>query len=718
MLYEGQAHEFQYAPRGPPPAHNACVPKAATMATVPVDGKCMENPLLGQEPLPQFLKIRPEHVEPAVRELLSENRARIEELATVPQPTFASVVEPLEELQHRISRTWSPVSHLNAVLNSDALRAGYNACLPLLSAYQTDLAQSEPLFRAYRTVAEQEGAALAPVQRQLLEHRVRDFRLAGVGLSPQRKESFKTAMLELTQLQAKFEENVLDATNHWNWHVRESAELTGLNEMLIEQARRRAAERGLPGWVLSLDQPTYVAVVTDAESEVLRRAFYEAWTTRASDQGPNAGRWDNSRTMEEILQRRHAAARLLDFRNYAEYALATRMATSVAEVLRFLHELAGAARAAAQAEFAELEAFAGRKLAAWDVGFYAERLQRQRFSVSQEELRPYFPLPRVLSGLFEVAERLFGVRIRERPGAPVWHPDARLFDIENSRGEAVGSFYLDAYARPNKRSGAWMDECVGRKRLASGAALPVAYLVCNFLPPGVEHPALLTHDDVLTLFHEFGHGLHHLLTRVDYPSIAGINGVAWDAVELPSQFLENYAWHPEVLQRISGHFQSGEPLPAEQQQRLIATRSFHAGLQMMRQLEFALFDFRIHTEYSPEHGGRILEILREVREEVAVVPVPEWNRFPNSFGHIFAGGYAAGYYSYKWAEVLAADAFAAFEESGVFDHSTAQRFLDSILSRGGSRDALDAFIDFRGRRPDVRALLKQHGILGAVRHSA
>ena len=678
----------------------------------------MENPLLGQEPLPQFLKIRPEHVEPAVRELLSENRARIEELATVPQPTFASVVEPLEELQHRISRTWSPVSHLNAVLNSDALRAGYNACLPLLSAYQTDLAQSEPLFRAYRTVAEQEGAALAPAQRQLLQHRVRDFRLAGVGLSPERKESFKTAMLELTQLQAKFEENVLDATNHWNWHVRDDGELTGLNEMLIDQARRRAAERGLPGWVLSLDQPTYVAVVTDAESEVLRRAFYEAWTTRASDQGPNAGRWDNSHTMEEILRRRHAAARLLEFRNYAEYALATRMATSVEEVLRFLHELAGAARAAAQAEFAELEAFAGRKLAAWDVGFYAERLQRQRFSVSQEELRPYFPLPRVLAGLFEVAERLFGVRIRERPGAPVWHPDARLFDIENNRGEAVGSFYLDAYARPNKRSGAWMDECVGRKRLASGEALPVAYLVCNFLPPGGEHPALLTHDDVLTLFHEFGHGLHHLLTRVDYPSIAGINGVAWDAVELPSQFLENYAWHPEVLQRISGHYQSGEPLPAEQQQRLMATRSFHAGLQMMRQLEFALFDFRIHTEYSPEHGGRILEILREVRQEVAVVPVPEWNRFPNSFGHIFAGGYAAGYYSYKWAEVLAADAFAAFEESGVFDRSTAQRFLDSILSRGGSRDALDAFIDFRGRRPDVRALLKQHGILGPVRRSA
>jgi len=673
----------------------------------------MENPLLGQEPLPQFRRIRPEHVEPAVRELLKENRARIEALAAEREPTFASVVEPLEELQHRISRTWSPVSHLNAVLNSDALRAGYNACLPLLSAYQTDLAQSEPLFRAYRAVAEHEGAALAPAQRQLLAHRVRDFRLAGVGLASERKERFKTAMLELTQLQAKFEENVLDATNQWSWHVEDAAELTGLNDMLIEQARRRAAERGLPGWVLSLDQPTYVAVVTDAQSERLRRAFYEAWTTRASDQGPGAGRFDNSAVMEEILRRRHEAARLLDFDNFAAYALATRMAGSVAEVLRFLHELAAAARAAAQAEFAELEAFAGRRLAAWDVGFYAERLQRQRFEVSQEELRPYFPLPRVLAGLFEVAERLFGVRIHERSGAPVWHPDARLFDIADARGEPIGSFYLDAYARPNKRSGAWMDECVGRKRLASGQALPVAYLVCNFLPPGAARPALLTHDDVVTLFHEFGHGLHHLLTRVDYPSIAGINGVAWDAVELPSQFLENYAWNPEVLQRISGHFESGAPLPRAQQQRLIATRSFHAGLQMMRQLEFALFDFRIHTEYSPERGGRILEILREVRSEVAVVPVPEWNRFPHSFGHIFAGGYAAGYYSYKWAEVLAADAFAAFEESGVFDRSTAERFLEAILSRGGSRDALEAFIDFRGRGPDVRALLRQHGIAGA-----
>jgi oligopeptidase A len=670
----------------------------------------MDNPLLGQDPLPQFKRIRPEHVEPAVRELLRANRARIDELATLPAPSFATVVEALEELHHRVSRTWSPVSHLNAVLNSEELRAGYNACLPLLSAYQTDLAQSEPLYQAYRNIAEQDGAALSPVQRELIAHAVRDFRLAGVGLPGERKERFKSAMLELAKLQAKFEENVLDSTNNWTWHVTDPDELRGLNEMLIEQAQRRAQQQQLSGWVLSLDQPTYVAVVTDAESGQLRRAFYEAWITRASDAGPNAGRWDNTAVMEEILRRRHEAAQLLDFPNFAQYALATRMAHSVPEVLGFLRELAAAARGAAQVEFAELEAFAGHKLAAWDVGFYAERLQRERFSVSQEQLRPYFPLPRVLKGLFEVAERLFAVRIRERSGVPVWHPDVRFFEIVGAAGEALGSFYLDAYARPNKRSGAWMDECVGRKRLTAGAALPVAYLVCNFLPPGEQRPALLTHDDVVTLFHEFGHGLHHLLTQVDYPSIAGINGVAWDAVELPSQFLENYAWHPEVLQRISGHFQSGAPLPADAQARLIATRSFHAGLSMVRQLEFALFDFRLHAEYSPERGGRVGEILREVREEVAVVPVPEWNRFAHSFGHIFAGGYAAGYYSYKWAEVLAADAFSAFEESGVFDRATAQRFLDAILSRGGSRDALEAFVEFRGRRPDVRALLKQHGI--------
>jgi oligopeptidase A len=678
----------------------------------------MDNPLLAHAPLPPFSNIRPEHVEPAMREVLAAGRARIDELAAVGEPTFAGVVAPLEELHHRVSRVWSPVSHLNAVVNSESLRASYNACLPLLSAYQTDLAQSEPLYRAYEGIAKREGPALGPVERRVVEHALRDFRLAGVGLDVDRKRRFKAVMLELTQLQARFEENVLDATNAWSHHVTDREHLRGLNEVIIEQAARRAKEKGIEGWLLSLDQPTYVAVVTDGEYEPLRRVVYEAWTTRASDQGPSAGRWDNAPVMENILRLRHEAARLLDFNNYAEYALATRMATSVNEVLDFLRRLAQSARSAAAKEFAELEAFAGRKLEAWDLGFYAERMQRSQFSISQEELRPYFPLPHVLGGLFNTAEKLFDISIKEHPGVPVWHPDVRFFDISTSTGTHIGSFYLDAYARPNKRSGAWMDECVGRKQLPSGKALPVAYLVCNFLPPNAGQPAQLTHDDVVTLFHEFGHGLHHMLTRVDYPSLAGINGVAWDAVELPSQFLENYAWHPEVLQRISKHVQTGKTLPEGMQSQLIATRSFHSALQMMRQIEFALFDFRMHAEYDPEKGGRVGEILGEVRREVAVVPVPPWNRFANSFGHIFAGGYAAGYYSYKWAEVLAADAFAAFEETGVFNHATARRFLESILTRGGSRDPLDAFVEFRGRRPDVKALLKQHGITGSSEQAA
>ena len=678
----------------------------------------MENPLLAGTPLPDFADIRPEHVEPALRAVLEENRAGIARLEALAEPTFATLVEPLEEMQHSLTRVWSPVSHLNAVMNSPQLRAAYNVGLPLLSDYQTDLVQSERLYRAYLEIAEREGPHLTPTQRQVLEHQIRDFRLAGVGLDSQRKERFKAIMLELTQLQARFEENVLDATNGWSHHVADRAELDGLNEVIIDQARERARQQGIEGFVLGLDQPTYVAVQTDAQSQSLRRAYYEAWSTRASDQGPNAGRWDNTTVMERILALRYEAARLLAFPNFAAYALATRMARSVDEVIRFLRELGDAARPFARSELAELEAFATStkgvrpvRLEPWDVSFYSEQVQRSRFSISQEELRPYFPLPRVLTGLFEVAGRLFDVRIREREGVSVWHPDVRYFVIDDPEGRPVGSFYLDAYARPNKRSGAWQDECVGRKRLARGGeVLPVAYLVCNFLPPGEGRPALLTHDDVLTLFHEFGHGLHHMLTRVPYPSLAGTNGVAWDAIELPSQFLENYAWHPDVLQRIARHVDTGATLPEEKQSQLIATRSFHAGLHMMRQLELALFDFRLHAEYDPARGGRIGELLADVRHEMAVIPVPAWNRFAHSFAHVFSGGYAAGYYSYKWAEVLAADAFAAFEEHGVFDQATAQRFLDSILSQGGSRDALEAFVAFRGREPDVRPLLKQHGI--------
>jgi oligopeptidase A len=665
---------------------------------------------LNAEGLPPFTAILPEDIEPAIRELLAVQRHRIGALEVEAAPTFANFVEPLEELQHRLSRAWSPVSHLNAVQNAEALRNAYNACLPLLSDHQTDLGQSEALYRGYQMVGERESETLAPEQRRVVEHALRDFRLAGVALDPAAKQRFKTLMSELAQLAAKFDENVLDSTNAWQKHVTDAAQLAGLNASILQRAAQRARDAGLPGWLLGLDQPTYVAIMTDAESRELRREVYEAWCTRASDQGPFAGRWNNAEVMQQILARRHDVAQLLGFRHYADLALAKRMARSSEEVLQFLQRLAEAARPAALRERAELEKFAGAPLEAWDITFHAERLQRSLFSVSQEELRPYFPMPRVLAGLFSTAEQLFGLAIRERTGVPTWHADVRYFDISSASGESLGGFYLDAYARPNKRSGAWMDDCIGAKRLPSGAAKPVAYLVCNVLPPAAGEPALLTHDDVVTLFHEFGHGLHHMLTRVAYPSIAGINGVAWDAVELPSQFLENYAWHPDVLAQLSGHYKTGEPLPAALQAQLIATQKFHAGLATVRQLEFALFDFRLHAEYDPAQGARIAQLLGEVREAISVIRVPAWNRFPHSFGHIFAGGYAAGYYSYKWAEVLAADAFSAFEERGVFDTITARRFLDSILARGGSRDPLDAFVEFRGRPPQIEPLLRLHGI--------
>jgi oligopeptidase A len=669
-----------------------------------------DNPLLDTVALPRFDAIRPEHVQPAISQLIERQRAQVAQIETIANPTFKTVVEPLEEMQHALSRAWSPVGHLNAVMNSDSLRVAYNACLPLLSEYHTDLTQSERLYQAYAHIAREEGPSLDAVQREVIEHALRDFRLAGVALDPARKARFKTIMMELSRLSAKFEENVLDATNAWSYHVTDHAQLAGINQGIVAQALKRAQEKGLQGYLFGLDQPSYVAVVTDAESESLRRVFYEAWSTRAAGLGTNAGIYDNTAVMEDILRLRHEAARVLDFKSYAEYALANRMARTVPEVTGFLNDLVRSAKPAGADEFTELEQFAGRQLNAWDVTFYSERLQQQRYSVSQEELREYLPLPRVLEGLFEVAEKLFDVRIRERTGVALWHPDARYFEVRSPSGIAVASFYLDAYARPHKRSGAWMDDCIGRKALSGRTILPVAYLVCNSLPPSGSRPAQLTHDDVVTLFHEFGHGLHHMLTRVNYPSLAGINGVAWDAVELPSQFMENYAWQSEVLNRISAHERSGEPIPVEKQRQLIATRSFQAGLQTLRQVEFALFDMRLHAEFDPTRGGRVYDVLHEVRAHVAVVPIPPWNRYPHSFGHIFSGGYAAGYYSYKWAEVLAADAFAAFSEAGAFDRVTARRFLDSILSRGGSRDALEAFVEFRGRKPEVAALLRQYGI--------
>ncbi|MEJ0005008.1 MAG: M3 family metallopeptidase [Steroidobacteraceae bacterium] len=490
-----------------------------------------ENPLLLRNPLPRFGEIQAGHVLPAITWLLARNRAQLDSLLAAPVATFRSLVEPLEDSQHELASVWSQVSHLNAVMNAPDLREAYNACLPLLSAWQTDLAQNEALCRACQNIADTDQT-LDTTQRRVLEHRLREFRLAGVALPPLRKARFKELMQQLTQLTAKFEENILDATNAWSHHVTDVSELAGLNPTIIERAREAAGAEG--GYTLKLEQPVYVAVMTEAPSTQLRRTFYEAWTTRASDQSPQGSAWDNTTVMEDILRVRHELAQLVDFASYADYALATRMAKTTDEVFAFLEQLRAASRPAAEQELRELGEFAGRKLEAWDLSYWSERLQLERYSVSQEELRPYFVLPRVLEGLFDVAQRLFGVRIIERAGVAVWHPDARYFEIQDPQGVPCGSFYLDPCARPNKRSGAWMDECVGRKSMSGPTELPVAYLVCNFLQAGPGEPALLTHDDVVTLFHEFGHGIHHLLTRVGYPTLAGINGVAWDAVELPS----------------------------------------------------------------------------------------------------------------------------------------------------------------------------------------
>jgi len=668
----------------------------------------MDNPLLHDASLPAFLSIRPQHVEPAVRHVLDENRRGLQQLLESGASGWDGIVVPIERMQHRLARTWSPVGHLNGVANGDELRAAYNACLPLLTAYHTELAQNPGLCAAYQQVKDTQYAQLQPEQRKLVDNALRDFRLSGVALDPAHKQRFRELMERLATAQAKFDENVLDATNAWTRAVDDASELAGLPAAVIARARAEAEKNGRDGWLFTLDAPNYQAVLTHAENRGLRQDFYTAWMTRASEQG--AAQWDNSALIEEILGLRHEAAQLVGFSSFAEYSLATKMARDPSEVLQFLRRLARLCRPAAQREFAELEAFAGTKLEAWDVAFHSERLKHERLAVSEEELRPYFPLPRVLQGLFAVAQRLYGIRIEPRTGVEVYHPDVTYYDIVDANGDRRGGFFLDLYARPKKRGGAWMDECVGRIRLGGDAALPVAYLVCNFTPPSGQRPSLLTHYEVLTLFHEFGHGLHHMLTRVDFPSVAGINGVPWDAVELPSQFMENFAWREEVLPLISGHVDSGEPLPLETLRKLQATRSFQAGMQSVRQLEFALFDFRLHAEFDPAHGSRLAATMAEVRAEVAVVRPPAFNRFAHSFQHIFSGGYAAGYYSYKWAEVLSADAFGAFEESGIFDAATARRFLGSILERGGSRDAMEAFVEFRGRQPELEPLLRQLGL--------
>ncbi|WP_457670968.1 oligopeptidase A [Thiolapillus sp.] len=676
----------------------------------------MSNPLLNFDGLPRFTQITAQHVEPAVDYLLKDNRKQIQALLEkLPEPDWFNFIEPLEVLNDRLSRAWSPVSHLNAVMNSEEMRQAYNACLPRLSEYATEMGQNEALFRAYQTV-EAHASGLDTAQRKLLQNALREFRLSGVDLSAEKKRRFGEIASRLSEINARYEENLLDATNAWRKLVADESLLAGLPPSALELAAQTARQRGEEGWMLTLEFPSYLPVITYADRRELRREMYEAYATRASDQGPDAGKFDNSEIMEEILALRYEMAGLLGFANYAERSLATKMARSPEEVLTFLRDLAARAKKQGAAELAELQDFAREQygvaeLEAWDIPYYSEKLRQHRYSISQEELKPYFPETRVIPGMFEVIGRVFAVDIRESTEkVETWHADVRFYEIRDRSGTLLGQFYFDLYARPNKRGGAWMADAISRMKTRNKEQLPVAFMTCNFTPPVGDKPALLTHEEVQTLFHEFGHGLHHMLTQVDYPSISGISGVAWDAVELPSQFMENWCWEKEALALFSGHYKTGEPLPEALYERMLAARNFQSAMQLLRQLEFSLFDFLIHLQYDAEKGGRIYETLEAVRREVAVVQPPAWNRFAHGFSHIFGGGYAAGYYSYKWAEVLSADAFSLFEEKGVFDQETGLSFRKNILEKGGSEDAMDLFVAFRGREPSIEALLRHSGI--------
>ncbi|HZD52272.1 MAG TPA: M3 family metallopeptidase [Woeseiaceae bacterium] len=672
----------------------------------------MSNPLRDTSALPRFAHVKPEHALPAVTGLIAEHRQKLERLlADGDARDFEPFVVPLEDMHHELARVWSPIAHLQAVLEDPDWRDAYNACLPVLTEHGTELAQNKSVQQRFSDIMQQLPADAPDAQRVLLEKGLRDFHLAGVALPDSEKKEFRKAMQELAAVQAKFEQNLQDSTDNWHFHTEDESVVKGLPTPALERAKAEAARQGLRGWRLSLDYPTWQAVITHADNRELRERFYHAWSTRASDQG-GFERWDNGGNIEKILSLRHRLAGIVGFENYAEYSLATKMAAKPADVIDFLDELAARTRPSAVKELDAVQALAPEPLAAWDVTYWLERLKQQRFSLSDEELRQYFPAKKVVEGLFAVAATLYGVTLSRRSDVETWHETVEFYDLSDDRGAVIGGFYTDLYARNGKRGGAWIDECVVRKNLGGEVVLPAGYLVCNFSPPNDGGVSLLTHRDVVTLFHEFGHMLHHLLTRVDYPSLAGINGVPWDAVELPSQFMENYAWSFEVLERASGHWRTGEPLPRELFERLESSRHFGAALAMLRQLEFALFDFRLHAQYDPRKGADALNVLDRVRGDVALVRHPDYNRLPHSFSHIFAGGYAAGYYSYKWAEVLAADAFAAFEEAGIFDRSTARRFRAEILEIGGSRDIMEAYIAFRGRKPTLDALLRQSGIIG------
>ncbi|WP_136418422.1 M3 family metallopeptidase [Herbaspirillum sp. ST 5-3] len=681
------------------------------------------NPLLDFSDLPRFDAVKPEHVTPAISALLDENRTVVKQLeAPMPQVTWDNFVEPLDNATEKLGRAWGIVSHLNAVVDTPELRAAYNENLPKVTEFWTELGQNLALFEKYKALkASSEYATLNPARKKIIENALRDFRLGGAELPDDKKVRFAEIQEKQAALSTKFSENVLDATNHYALFIDKESDLSGLPDDVKQAARAAAEKDGKPGFKFTLHFPSYFPVLQYADKRELRETIYRANVTKASELGANP-EWDNTQNIAEILKLRDEEAKLLGFSNFAEVSLVPKMAETPEQVIGFLEDLAKRARPFAENDLAELRTFAKKELGldtleAWDVTYASEKLREQRYAFSEQEVKQYFPEPKVIEGLFRVIQTLFGVDLKPDT-ATAWHKDVKFFRIEKD-GKLVGQFYLDLYARNGKRGGAWMDDARGRRLTKSGVQTPVAYLTCNFTEPAVVDgkvkPALFTHDEVITLFHETGHGLHHLLTQVDELGVSGISGVEWDAVELPSQFMENFCWEWDVLQHMTAHAETGEPLPRALFDKMIAAKNFQSGLQMLRQIEFALFDMHLHFDHDP-YGSKIAkDVLDEVRHRVAVMIPPDFNRFQNSFGHIFAGGYAAGYYSYKWAEVLSADAYGAFEEAGavggnILSIETGRKFQREILGAGGARTALESFKAFRGREPSIDALLRHSGM--------
>jgi oligopeptidase A len=671
------------------------------------------NPLLHFSGLPKFEEVKAEHVSPAIEHLLAESRAIVEALvADSSEVTWDNFAAKLEDMEERMGRAWSQVGHMNAVVNSPELREAYNDNLSKLTDFYADLGQDERLYAKFRTLrASKAFDSLTSSQKKIVENELRDFRLGGAELPADKKARFKEIQEELSKLSSKFEENVLDNTNDYALYVEDESTLGGIPADVLQAAAEAAKEDQKPGWKFTLHFPSYLPVLQYAENRPLRETLYRAYATRASEFGK--AEWDNTPLISQILKLRLESAQILGFPNYAELSVETKMAQSASEVNNFLHDLADKAKPYALKDKAELDDYAVKlgitDMQAWDVAYVSEKLREEKYAFSDLEVKQYFPESKVLAGLFKVVETIFGVHVNKSQ-ASLWHADASFYDIKDHAGNLIGQFYLDLYARNNKRGGAWMDEAITRRKVGNKLTTPVAFLTCNFSAPVGGKPALFTHDEVLTMFHEFGHGLHHMLTQVDDYGVSGIKGVEWDAVELPSQFMENFCWEWDVLRHMTAHVDTGEQLPRALFDKMVAAKNFQAGMQTVRQIEFSLFDIRLHSEFNPYGNKTALDLIEEVRDEVAVVRPPKWNRFPNNFTHIFSGGYAAGYYSYKWAEVLSADAYSMFEEDGVLSRETGQRYWQEILAQGGSRPALESFTAFRGRAPSIDALLRHNGM--------